>query len=457
MLFSSPVFIFIFLPIVFLINQFLPLKLSNYWLLLASLIFYSWGEPFYIVLMIFSSIINFFLAKAIEQRKKEKLWLFMTIFFNIGLLIIFKYTNFIIETVNSLAQTQFPLTQISLPIGISFYTFQTMSYVIDVYQNKTEAQHNYAHLLLYISFFPQLIAGPIVKYRDVAKQIEKRQVTLDNLVNGFQRFGIGLSKKLLLANSMAYVVDQIYAMPLSQISTRLAWISSFAYCFQIYFDFSGYSDMALGLGELFGFHFKENFNYPFMATSIQDFWRRWHISLSSWFKEYVYIPLGGNRKGVARSIINRLTVFFLTGLWHGASWTFVIWGLYNGFFLLLEILILKPNQWPKVFQHLYAIAVVLIGFIIFRADSLPQAIHLINQLFSFSSLTPESIAWLQINLDRRFVFLFLVCAILSTNSLNSFTKKLPQIVNLSISIVLWILCLVTLSAATYNPFIYFRF
>lgn len=457
MLFSSPVFVFLFLPIVFLVNLKLPHRLSNLWLLITSLIFYAWGEPIYILLMIFSSIINFFLAKFIAKRTHDKFWLWMTVIFNIGLLGIFKYSNFIIDSLNSLLQTNLSMVQISLPIGISFYTFQTMSYVIDVYQHKTEVQHNYFDLLLYITFFPQLIAGPIVKYRDVADEIESRQITIDGMVNGFKRFILGLSKKLLIANTMAYAVDQIYAMPNADISTILAWLAGFAYCFQIYFDFSGYSDMAIGLGEIFGFHFKENFNYPYTANSIQDFWRRWHISLSSWFKEYVYIPLGGSRQGLTRGIINRLIVFFLTGLWHGAAWTFVVWGLYNGLFLLLEMTVLKTKTWPKPLQHLYTVIVVLIGFIIFRADNMSQAIHFITRLFVITPNTFNSLAWLQVNVDARFSFFLALAFIGSTPLFYNWYKKSPQMLSYGISIALWIMCLLTLSAATYNPFIYFRF
>lgn len=457
MLFSSPVFVFLFLPIVFLVNLKLPHKLSNTWLLIASLIFYAWGEPIYILLMIFSSIINFFLAKFIAKREHDKFWLVMTVVFNIGLLGIFKYSNFIIDSINSLINTQINFVNISLPIGISFYTFQTMSYVIDVYQNKTHVQHNYFDLLLYITFFPQLIAGPIVKYRDVADEIESRQITLQGMVNGFQRFILGLSKKLILANTMAYAADQIYGMSVSEVGSGLAWIGALSYFFQIYFDFSGYSDMAIGLGEIFGFHFLENFNYPYSSTSLQDFWRRWHISLSSWFKEYVFIPLGGSRKGHVRSIINRLIVFFLTGLWHGAAWTFVIWGLYNGVFLLLEKTILKIESWPKVLRHVYTILVVLVGFIIFRAETLSQALHFITSLFNFTPESLQGLAWIQINVDNRFIFFMIASALLSVPIVYPKYKALPNTIKYSVSVMLWILCLVTLSAATYNPFIYFRF
>lgn len=457
MLFSSPVFVFLFLPIVFLVNLKLPHKLSNFWLLIASLLFYAWGEPIYILLMIVSSIINFFLAKFIAKRNHSTFWLWMTIIFNIGLLGIFKYSNFVIDSINQLLALNIHFVEISLPIGISFYTFQTMSYVIDVYQHKTQVQHNYFDLLLYITFFPQLIAGPIVKYRDVADEIESRSITIDGMVSGFQRFILGLSKKLLLANTMAVAVDQIYSFNQGDVTTVIAWIGAISYCLQIYFDFSGYSDMAIGLGEIFGFHFKENFNYPYSANSIQDFWRRWHISLSSWFKEYVYIPLGGSRKGLSRGVINRLIVFFLTGLWHGAAWTFVIWGLYNGLFLLLEMTILKVNKWPKPLQHLYTLLVVLIGFIIFRAESLHQAIHFITQLFSFTPTTLIASGWIQVNVDIRFIFIGIVCIVLSSPIVYKRFQKTPPLLHYALSVGLWILCLLTLSAATYNPFIYFRF
>jgi alginate O-acetyltransferase complex protein AlgI len=364
-------------------------------------------------------------------------------------------------TINGILKTSLPLLNLPLPIGISFYTFQTMSYVFDVYNHETSVQRNYFSLLLYITFFPQLIAGPIVQYHDIAKQIESRFVTLDKTAVGLRRFVVGLSKKVLLANAMAIIADRLFALPNSEISTVVAWIASIAYLFQIYFDFSGYSDMAIGMGEMFGFHFKENFNYPYIATSMQDFWRRWHISLSSWFRLYLYIPLGGNRKGKARAMFNRIFVFFLTGLWHGASWTFVVWGLYHGIFLLLEQTVLQVQQWPKIVQRIYTLLVVLIGFVIFRAESFTQSLIFIQSMFSFSSASALASKELMILITPLSILLFVISAIASTPIMKNIKVKtegsIASLLSYGFTIVLWIACLLSLAANTYNPFIYFRF
>jgi alginate O-acetyltransferase complex protein AlgI len=462
MVFSSPVFIFLFLPIVYLINLVLPKRYSNGFLLLFSLIFYAWGEPLYVFLMIFSGLINFLLTLSMkEDSNRRKIVLIIAIIFNIGLLGLFKYADFLILTINGILKTSLPLLNLPLPIGISFYTFQTMSYVFDVYNHETSVQRNYFSLLLYITFFPQLIAGPIVQYHDIAKQIESRFVTLDKTAVGLRRFVVGLSKKVLLANAMAIIADRLFALPNSEISTVVAWIASIAYLFQIYFDFSGYSDMAIGMGEMFGFHFKENFNYPYIATSMQDFWRRWHISLSSWFRLYLYIPLGGNRKGKARAMFNRIFVFFLTGLWHGASWTFVVWGLYHGIFLLLEQTVLQVQQWPKIVQRIYTLLVVLIGFVIFRAESFTQSLIFIQSMFSFSSASALASKELMILITPLSILLFVISAIASTPIMKNLKVKtegsIASLLSYGFTIVLWIACLLSLAANTYNPFIYFRF
>jgi alginate O-acetyltransferase complex protein AlgI len=462
MVFSSPVFIFLFLPIVYLINLVLPKRYSNGFLLLFSLIFYAWGEPLYVFLMIFSGLINFSLTLSMKEDSiRRKIVLIIAIIFNIGLLGLFKYADFLILTINGILKTSLPLLNLPLPIGISFYTFQTMSYVFDVYNHETSVQRNYFSLLLYITFFPQLIAGPIVQYHDIAKQIESRFVTLDKTAVGLRRFVVGLSKKVLLANAMAIIADTLYALPNSDISTVVAWVGAIAYLFQIYFDFSGYSDMAIGMGEMFGFHFKENFNYPYIATSMQDFWRRWHISLSSWFRLYLYIPLGGNRKGKARAMFNRIFVFFLTGLWHGASWTFVVWGLYHGIFLLLEQTVLQVQQWPKIVQRIYTLLVVLIGFVIFRAESFTQSLIFIQSMFSFSSASALASKELMILITPLSILLFVISAIASTPIMKNIKVKtegsIASLLSYGFTIVLWIACLLSLAANTYNPFIYFRF
>lgn len=461
MVFSSPVFIFLFLPIVYLINLVIPKRFSNGFLLIFSLIFYAWGEPLYVFLMIFSGLINYILTLSMgEQSPKRKVILIIAVIFNIGILGLFKYADFLILTVNGVLKTSLPLLNLPLPIGISFYTFQTMSYVFDVYNNETAVQKNYFSLLLYITFFPQLIAGPIVQYHDIARQIESRFVTLDKTVQGLRRFVVGLSKKVLLANAMAVIADRLFALPNSEISTVVAWIASIAYLFQIYFDFSGYSDMAIGMGEMFGFHFKENFNYPYIATSVQDFWRRWHISLSSWFRLYVYIPLGGNRKGKNRAMFNRVFVFFLTGLWHGASWTFVVWGLYHGLFLLLEQTVLHVRQWPVIVQRLYTLLVVLIGFVIFRAETFGQSLIFIQSMFAFTSVSALASKELMILITPFTMVMFAISVIASTpllKNIKGYDVGWTSVLSYGFTIVLWIACLLSLAANTYNPFIYFRF
>lgn len=462
MVFSSPVFIFLFLPIVYLSNILIPKRFSNVLLLIFSLLFYAWGEPFYLFLMLLSGIINYGLARWIDATTRRKgFYLILAVVFNIGVLGVFKYADFLILTINSLLNSSLTLVELPLPIGISFYTFQSLSYVIDVYKNESKVQTNFFSLLLYISFFPQLIAGPIVKYHDIANQIKNRSVTINNTASGLKRFVIGLSKKVLLANAWALVVDTLYALPNSEISTIVVWVAAVGYVFQIYFDFSGYSDMAIGLGRMFGFHFKENFNYPLTAVSIQDFWRRWHISLSTWFKLYVYIPLGGNRHGQARAVANRIFVFFLTGLWHGASWTFVVWGLYHGMFLLLEQLVFNVKKWPRFIQHTYTLLVVLFGFVLFRAENFTQALFFFQSMFNFSLLTPVAASQLSLWLTPSMIFLLVVSIIAVTPWIKTRTIKYQstamQGVSMGVLFVLWIACLLSLSANTYNPFIYFRF
>jgi len=462
MVFSSPIFVFLFLPIVYLINAVIPKKFSNLFLLMLSLVFYAWGEPLYVLLMIFSGFINYWLARGMDAYDaRRKYFLILTVIFNIGLLGLFKYADFIILSLNGLLGSTVPLLHLPLPIGISFYTFQTMSYVLDVYRKDTPVQKNYFSLLLYITFFPQLIAGPIVKYHDVAKEIIKRKVTLHGTATGLRRFVFGLSKKVLLANTMAVVVDNLYALPNSDISTAVAWLAAVAYLFQIYFDFSGYSDMAIGMGEMFGFHFLENFNYPYIAASIQDFWRRWHMSLSSWFKLYVYIPLGGNQKGKTRAIINRIIVFFLTGLWHGAAWTFVFWGLYHGMFLLLEQTFLHVEKWPRPLRHIYTLLIVLIGFVIFRSDNFTQALVFIRSMFTFTSATANGASQLMLLMTPAIVLLFGICVVASTPVAKFIQSKdatsVSNYLSYGIAVVLWFVCLFSLAATTYNPFIYFRF
>ena len=338
MVFSSMVFLCIFLPVVFLLHLLLPgIRAKNGMLLLASLAFYAYGEPVYVILMIASAFVNYLSALLIGKNPAgKKAVMAVNVILNLGVLVLFKYTGFLAESVNTILGTAIPVPSIRLPIGISFFTFQAMSYVIDVYRGVTGAQKNFGKVLLYISFFPQLIAGPIVKYHDIAQEIENRTQTVDGVTDGIRRFVVGLSKKVLISNTVGLVADTLFAADVSGLNAAAAWIGAVSYMLQIYFDFSGYSDMAIGLGEMFGFHFKENFNYPYISGSIREFWRRWHMSLSGWFQEYLYIPLGGSRKGKIRTVINKFIVFLCTGIWHGANVTFLFWGLYHGCFLMLE-------------------------------------------------------------------------------------------------------------------------
>ena len=381
MLFSSLTFLHIFLPSVLALYFLSPVRMRNYVLLVASIIFYAWGEPLYLAMMLFMIVANYVGAIGIEKmaipfRKKAVLW--GTIAVDLGLLFYFKYFNFFIENLNRSDFIDFPFIEVIMPIGISFYTFQAISYLIDVYRGEVEAQYDFYKLALYISLFPQLVAGPIVKYHDVYEEINNRSETFDRFMYGVKRFIIGLAKKVLLANTLGGVVDTIYALPVSEISVSAAWLGAVAYMLQLYFDFSGYSDMAIGLGHMFGFKFLENFNYPYLSRSVSEFWRRWHISLSTWFKQYLYIPLGGNRVSTFRQYFNLFFVFLVTGFWHGASWSFIIWGIWNGIFICSEKLTgLKKdpkNSLSSIFRVIYADFVFLTGLVSARIICLMRRI-----------------------------------------------------------------------------------
>lgn len=457
MVFSSGIFLFFFLPIVYLLYCICPnLKFKNALLILASLFFYAFGEPIYIFLMIGSIFVNYCLARLIAaSRKWAKAVLILTIVFNIGLLVVFKYSALLVETVGGLLGLSFAVPEIALPIGISFYTFQALSYCIDVYRDRDTVQKNVWKLMLYISFFPQLIAGPIVKYHDIEAQLSDRCVTITGAALDIQRFICGLAKKLLLANAMAYIVDTLYMTSLDFSLT--AWLAAVCYVFQIYFDFSGYSDMAIGLGRMFGFTFQENFQYPYISGSIQEFWRRWHISLSTWFKEYLYIPLGGNRKGEGRTMLNKLIVFMATGIWHGANWTFLIWGLFHGLFITLEYKKLIPLK-NKVFAHVYTMLVVICGFVIFRADTIGQAGHILASMFTGFHAKAAELVLIAKLLTPYNVVCLLVAVVLSAPVSKWLEKKVKNTaVSYAASVALLILCILNLASSSYNPFIYFRF
>ncbi len=395
MIFSSLFFLYLFLPVTLVAYYLAGTKFRNLVLFLVSLIFYAWGEVGYVFLMLFSITINWILGLVIENSKVTprlcKAVLTVGIVLNLLPLAFFKYGNFVVDNLNHLTTLlslgTIETGQIHVPIGISFFTFHAVSYIVDVYRNTAAAQRQPVNLALYLSFFPKLIAGPIVRYHDVARQIVNRAVTLGDFQYGILRFVTGLGKKVLIANNIGAVADHIYSLPAQNLPAGLVWLGMLTYSLQIYYDFSAYSDMAIGLGRMFGFHFLENFNYPYNAKSIREFWQRWHISLSIWFRDYLYIPLGGNQKGMGRTCFNLLIVFFLCGLWHGASWTFVVWGLYHGLFLVLERGPIGRfiDHLPGIIRHLYVVLVIMIGWVFFRAETLEQAITYLSSLGNFSA------------------------------------------------------------------------
>ena len=464
MVFSSMVFMCVFLPAVFVLHCILPgIRAKNALLLLASVIFYAYGEPVYIILLFISTLLNYFCACGIDRfQNHRKGILVLAVICNLGILIVFKYTDFILGMVNSVTGLQLPLPQIRMPIGISFFTFQAMSYVIDVYRETTRAQKNYAKVLLYISFFPQLIAGPIVKYHDVAAEIDQRTVTLDGVALGIRRFSAGLCKKVLLANTLGLVADNLFGASAGSINGAGAWLGAISYMLQIYFDFSGYSDMAIGLGWMFGFHFKENFNYPYISGTIREFWRRWHMSLSGWFLEYLYIPLGGNRKGKFRTVVNKMIVFLCTGIWHGAAINFLFWGVYHGFFLMLEEYIpwigKKGSAVKSFFQHVYALLVVCIGFVFFRAETMAQGCFWVRKMFTGFGWNAGAMSFALQQMTPVFLVtlagaLIACCPVKKLISEKKWYGPVAYVCSLT-GLVIYIL---SLASGTYNPFIYFRF
>ena len=463
MVFSSMVFMCIFLPVVFILHCILPgIRLKNALLLLASVLFYAYGEPVYIILLFVSTLLNYFCACLIESSKYKKIILTLAVICNLGILVVFKYTDFILGTVNTLTGLYLPLPQIRMPIGISFFTFQAMSYVIDVYRGTTKAQKNYAKVLLYISFFPQLIAGPIVKYHDIAQEIDNRTQSLEGVSLGIRRFSAGLCKKVLISNTMGLVADQLFGASAGNINAAGAWLGAISYMLQIYFDFSGYSDMAIGLGWMFGFHFKENFNYPYISGSIREFWRRWHISLSGWFLEYLYIPLGGNRKGKFRTVVNKMIVFLCTGIWHGAAVNFLFWGIYHGCFLMLEEYVpwigRKGSKLKAVFQHIYALLVVCIGFVFFRADTMSQGLFWIKEMFTGFTWNAAAMSFAVQQITPVFLVtlagaLIACCPVIKTVNNKKWYAPFAYVCSLLGLVV----CMLSLASGTYNPFIYFRF
>lgn len=474
MLFSSMVFLWVFLPITLIAYKLIDNKYKNIFLLIASLIFYAWGEPRYIFLMGASISINYIYGMLIDSNeiaKKRKYLLMQCVFINLGILCYFKYFNFLIFNINSVMNLNITAKNIVLPIGISFYTFQSLSYVVDVYRSKKQngtlkSQKNIFNLALYVSLFPQLIAGPIVKYHDVDNQIENRTTDINSTAYGIKRFIYGLSKKVIISNTMASIADKIFSLQINEIGTSIAWLGIICYTLQIYFDFSGYSDMAIGLGKMFGFTFMENFNYPYISKSIQEFWTRWHISLSTWFKEYLYIPLGGNRCGKLKTYRNLAIVFFATGLWHGASWNFIVWGLFNGFFIVAERIYIGQklsNNKYKVINHLYTILIFMTGWVFFRSENLSYALDYINKMFIYSNTAINH--GLAVYLDREIIILLIssiaLCGPIQTR-LPNFKNRLYNETEITkvesfMLIILLFIVIMYLASGIYNPFIYFRF
>ena len=458
MVFSSAIFLFVFLPAVFLLDRLARgVRLKNALLLAASLIFYAFGQPVYLPLLLVSVLLNY-LCGLLAAGRYPRLGVGIAVAGGIGMLAVYKYADFAIGTVNSLFGLSLPLTGIALPIGISFFTFQGLSYVIDVYRDRTLVARSFFKVLLYISYFPQLIAGPIVKYHDIEKEIDARHATPQETALGIRRFICGLAKKLLLSNAMGQMADTVFALPAGEIGMLAAWTGAVCYTLQIYFDFSGYSDMAIGMGRMFGFHFLENFNYPYASTTIKEFWRRWHISLSTWFRDYLYIPLGGNRKGRGRTWVNRFLVFFATGLWHGASWNFVLWGLWHGLFSVLEDCGALPVKRFKgrLTGRVYTLLVVVLGFTLFRADTLAQAGAMFAAMFTGVGLEWAGTAAVCARLTPVFLLTLAFALALSFPVSKRFQPK-NDTVTLAGALVLLVLCMFNLSAGTFNPFIYFRF
>ncbi len=457
MVFSSLTFLFAYFPIVLLVYFLSPLRFRNFILLIVSLFFYGWGEPKYVFVMIFSIVVNWLFAYPIQKyrdhdQQKAKRYLTICVIFNLALLGFFKYWDFLAGFIPFMK----PLG-ISLPIGISFYTFQTMSYPIDLYRGETNIQKSLVNFGAYVCMFPQLIAGPIVRYVDIDNQLNDHPTTINQFYEGIQRFIVGLSKKVLLANNAGMIFEEISKLSSIDQSVVSAWIGIIAYAFQIYFDFSGYSDMAIGLGKMFGFEFLENFNYPYIAKSITDFWRRWHMSLSYWFRDYVYIPLGGNRKGKKRQIINILVVWLLTGLWHGASWNFILWGLFYGVVLLIEKLFLAKHmdKWPSWLKHIYTIVIVLIAWVLFAFTDLNKALQYLSLMFGGTRfVNAYAIYYLRDN-----AFLFIACVIACTPIAKTkwnFISKHESLIPILVLLLLFIDTAFIVDAS-YNPFLYFRF
>ena len=468
MVFSSLFFLFVFLPLILAVYYLVPGSCRNFILFISSLIFYAWGEPVYILIMLFSVLVNYtygiLLSRYEKKHRMVRPVFFSCIFINAGLLCFFKYYDFLLQCINSVMGTSLTGPGLPLPVGISFYTFQALSYIIDVYRGSVPAQRNFIAFGTYISLFPQLIAGPIVRYQTISEQLLQRAEGFDGFGEGVGRFVAGLGKKVLLANNMGLLWEEIQRTPASEIPALTAWLGVIAFALQIYFDFSGYSDMAVGLGKMFGFTFPENFRYPYISKSMTEFWRRWHISLGTWFREYVYIPLGGNRCGGKALYKNLFVVWFLTGLWHGAAWNFVLWGLYCGFIIALEkaFLLKRLCLAPRFIRHAYAMLLILLGWVLFAFDNLPAGMHYLQALFGLSKggfIDQQSIYYCYTH-----AMLIVIAFLASTPLGRTFKQRLlersaPLYYTAAVLSCLLVLLLSTayLVDTTYNPFLYFRF
>ena len=472
MVFSSIPFLFFFFPIFLIFYYIMPKRWKNYILLLFSLVFYAWGEPVYILLMIFASAVDYgnglLMTKFGDTKKKRKIFLLFSVFINLSMLGFFKYADFFIETINQIGNLSIKPLGLGLPIGISFFTFQTMSYSIDLYKKEVEVEKNYFTYLTHVSMFPQLIAGPIVRFSTVREELHHREITRDGFSDGLLRFMQGLFKKVLIANNMGALWENIRGLSYGTISVTTAWLGAISFTLQLYFDFSAYSDMAIGMGKMLGFHYLENFNYPLIAKSVTDFWRRWHISLSTWFRDYIYIPLGGNRVGIGKHLRNIAVVWFLTGLWHGAAWNFILWGVYYGILLTLEKYVWgkKLAKLPAFFQHIYAIWIVVFGFTIFVFDDMGKLGEYLTFLFGIAKnpIFGTEILYYLMN----YGVLLIVAVLLSAPIYPWLQKKIEQIqtkrkkdvikaICAVCYIALFLLTTAYLVGDTYNPFLYFRF
>ncbi len=456
MLFCSLFFLFIFLPITLILYFLLPVRFRNFFLLLASLFFYAWGEPFFLLVLIGSIVWNYLWGLVIGSTQRKQSALIIGTTGNLLLLFYFKYLNFSVSVISQLLNffgyPSWEIRNICLPIGISFFTFQSISYLMDVYRNQSLCRKNFIDIALYISLFPQLIAGPIVRYGSICGELDRRGNSLKQTADGMQRFIYGLGVKMLLANPAGSIADAVFGIPAEQLTQYQAWVGIVAYSLQIYFDFSGYSSMAIGLGQIFGFHFPENFNYPYIADSISDFWRRWHISLSSWFRDYVYIPLGGSRISERRTALNLLTVFFLTGIWHGAAWTFLIWGLWHGALLLVEKFIFRKHL-PCWAMRIWTLAAVVNGWVFFRSDSLCGAFRYLRVMYGGSNAA-FGVTMMELT-GYRWIVVIIAGILLAL----PWTEKIKEdrLWGRILSLFILILAISALVNGTYNPFLYFRF